>query len=146
MPSPLLKSQPSTNWLEQIDAARRAICALLREQVGHDFSRYRHKTFLRRVHRRMQVLNITEIGDYVAGGWNKTTTEAGRPPLPRPANPVTSFFRDSETFEALEELVMPQLFEGERAGRTVRVWVPGLRDRRERLIRLRSCCASRWTR
>ena len=117
------KIEPSTDSLEQIDAARRAICALLREQVGHDFSSYRDKTFLRRVHRRMQVLNIPEIGDYVAR-LEQNHDEARllfRDLLIR----VTSFFRDSETFEALEELVMPQLFEGKHADGTVRVWVPG---------------------
>ena len=35
--------------------ARREICAILRAQVGHDFSGYKDKTFLRRVQRRMQV-------------------------------------------------------------------------------------------
>jgi two-component system CheB/CheR fusion protein len=119
----LAKIEPSTNSPEQIDAARRAICALLREQVGHDFSNYKDKTFLRRVQRRMQVLNIPEIGDYVAR-LEQDHDEARllfRDLLIR----VTSFFRDSETFEALERLVMPRLFEGKHADGTVRVWVPG---------------------
>ena len=38
---------------------------------------------------------------------------------------VTNFFRDPEAFEALERLVMPQLFEGKGADDTVRIWVPG---------------------
>jgi two-component system CheB/CheR fusion protein len=38
---------------------------------------------------------------------------------------VTSFFRDSEAFDALAQLVIPHLFEGRGAEDTVRVWVPG---------------------
>ena len=38
---------------------------------------------------------------------------------------VTNFFRDAKAFEALQQLVMPRLFEGKRALDTIRVWVPG---------------------
>jgi two-component system CheB/CheR fusion protein len=38
---------------------------------------------------------------------------------------VTNFFRDAGAFQALEELVIPKLFEGRGATETVRVWVPG---------------------
>ena len=38
---------------------------------------------------------------------------------------VTSFFRDPEAFEALEEQVIPALFAGKPAGAAIRVWVPG---------------------
>src|SRR5215475_13756452 len=38
---------------------------------------------------------------------------------------VTNFFRDTKAFEALEQLVMPRLFEGKGPADTIRVWVPG---------------------
>ena len=38
---------------------------------------------------------------------------------------VTSFFRDPEAFEALQEQVVPRLFAGKPAGAVLRVWVPG---------------------
>ena len=44
---------------------RREVCKILLDQVGHDFEGYKERTFLRRVQRRMQVLQITEVGDYV---------------------------------------------------------------------------------
>jgi two-component system, chemotaxis family, CheB/CheR fusion protein len=108
---------------EQAEAARLAVCAILRAQVGHDFSGYKDKTFLRRVQRRMQVLNIDEIANYVA----RLETDHDevvllfRDLLIR----VTSFFRDSEAFAVLERVVMPKLFAGKRADGKVRVWVPG---------------------
>ena len=38
---------------------------------------------------------------------------------------VTSFFRDPEAFQALEEQVIPKLFAGKPAGGVIRVWSPG---------------------
>ena len=37
------------------------ICTLLRGGLGHDFSHYKEKTFVRRIQRRMQVLQIKEV-------------------------------------------------------------------------------------
>lgn len=38
---------------------------------------------------------------------------------------MTDFFRDPEAFQALQELVIPKLFEGKDADDEVRVWVAG---------------------
>src|SRR5205085_11558430 len=38
---------------------------------------------------------------------------------------VTSFFRDKETFEVLQNEVVPRLFVGRHADGLVRLWVPG---------------------
>ena len=46
---------------ERDRGARREICAILRDQVGHDFAGYKEKTFLRRVQRRMQVLQLDDL-------------------------------------------------------------------------------------
>jgi two-component system CheB/CheR fusion protein len=48
-----------------VDAARLGICDILRTQLGHDFSGYRSQTFLRRVSRRMQVVNATSLEAYI---------------------------------------------------------------------------------
>ncbi len=108
---------------EATDALRLRICAALRAQVGHDFSNYKEKTFLRRVARRMQVCDIVTLADYVVH-LEATPTEAMmlfRDLLIR----VTSFFRDAEAFSIIERLVMPRLFADRHADHTVRVWVPG---------------------
>lgn len=49
----------------RLEAARLEICAILREALGHDFSGYRPQTFMRRVDRRMQVLNLASLQVYV---------------------------------------------------------------------------------
>jgi two-component system CheB/CheR fusion protein len=108
---------------EQLDAARLAICAILQRQVGHDFSGYKDKTFMRRVARRMQVLGLTFIDAFVAR-LEQDRHEAimlFRDLLIG----VTSFFRDQETFDILARDVIPLLFEAKGANATIRVWVPG---------------------
>jgi two-component system, chemotaxis family, CheB/CheR fusion protein len=103
--------------------ARAEICALLRNQVGHDFEGYKVNTFLRRVQRRMQVNQIESIQAYV----ERLRQE------PREVSAlfrdllinVTNFFRDREAFESLKALVIPKLFEGRSVDDTIRVWIPG---------------------
>ena len=108
---------------EEQEAARLEICTILRSEIGHDFWGYKDKTFLRRVQRRMQVLNLDSLGAYV----ERLRADHGevavlfRDLLIR----VTSFFRDAETFTVLADEVLPRLFQGRHADSTVRVWVPG---------------------
>ena len=118
--SPLaLASLPS----EQTDASRLAICAVLKRQVGHDFSGYKDKTFLRRVQRRMQVLGLTSLDAFVErlAQDRHEAVMLFRDLLIG----VTSFFRDEGTFAALERTVVPRLFENRGTDTIIRVWVPG---------------------
>lgn len=108
---------------ERADAARRRICALLRDQVGHDFAGYKERTFMRRVQRRMQVLQISDIDAYVEllGREHAEAVLLFRDLLIG----VTDFFRDRAAFETLERVVIPRLFDDGQPGDRVRVWVPG---------------------
>ena len=113
---------------EQADAhvgagARDTIYAILRNQMGHDFSGYKVNTFMRRVQRRMQVLEIETAQAYVArlAADAQEVNALFRDLLIN----VTSFFRDAEAFESLATMVLPKLFEGRGADDMVRVWVPG---------------------
>ena len=106
-----------------VDTLRLEICNILRIQLGHDFSGYRSQTFLRRVDRRMRVVNAATLQEYIARlkGDHEEVTKLFRDLLIR----VTSFFRDQETFAILATQVIPRLFENKYADGTVRVWVPG---------------------
>jgi len=105
------------------ETSRKAICALLLDHSGHDFSGYKTRTFYRRIERRMQILQIPALPAYV----DRLREDPGE------VNTlfrdlligVTNFFRDTKAFEALQQLVMPRLFEGKGASDTIRVWVPG---------------------
>jgi two-component system CheB/CheR fusion protein len=106
----------------ELDAARATIYGILRSQVGHDFSGYKSKTFLRRVQRRMQVRQVAAIQAYVTC-LQKEPEEVGALFRDLLIN-VTSFFRDTEAFDCLARLVIPKIFEQRGADDIVRVWVP----------------------
>jgi two-component system CheB/CheR fusion protein len=106
----------TTDYLAQI-------CAVLRARTGHDFSGYKDKTIVRRVQRRMQVLQIDDVPAFL----DRLRKDAREVDLlfHDLLIGVTSFFRDPQSFEALEREVIPHLFEGKGPDDTVRVWVPG---------------------
>ncbi len=108
---------------DRIAAATRNIHTLLRTRLGHDFSQYKDKTFGRRVQRRMQVLQLTNIDAYVERLQKEPdeVTKLFRDLLIG----VTSFFRDPGAFAALENSVIPRIFDGKGSDQDVRVWVPG---------------------
>ena len=103
--------------------ARNAIYSILRDQGGHDFSGYKTPTFMRRVRRRMQVRHCETIEAYV----DCLRGDAGEvvPLLRELLINVTSFFRDPEAYEVLQQMVIPRLFEGKGPTDAVRVWAPG---------------------
>lgn len=103
--------------------ARLEICAILHNQVGHDFAGYKSKTFFRRVQRRIQVTQLPTQDAYVQRLKDdpKEVSALFRDLLIN----VTDFFRDAEAFDKLAELVIPKIFEGRGAEDTVRIWVPG---------------------
>ncbi|WP_127076032.1 CheR family methyltransferase [Rhodomicrobium lacus] len=107
------------------DAAKHLleIAALLRNAVGHDFSEYKEKTFVRRIQRRMLVLHLDSIEDYLKElqGNPKELELLFRDLLIG----VTQFFRDPAAFEALETKVIPGLVAGKGVDDQVRVWVAG---------------------
>jgi two-component system, chemotaxis family, CheB/CheR fusion protein len=75
------------------------------------------------VRRRMQIVQVDDLAGYVER-LRKAPEEVTllfRDLLIG----VTNFFRDKSAFEALEQLVIPKLFEGAGAAGTVRIWVPG---------------------
>ncbi len=98
------------------------IYAILRSQVGHDFSGYKTNTFLRRLARRIRVSGAVGPKAYLERlrANPAEVTALFRDLLIN----VTRFFRDPAAFDALVAQVVPKLFEGRDATDTVRVWVP----------------------
>jgi two-component system CheB/CheR fusion protein len=100
----------------------KAISAILRRGISHDFGHYKQNTLVRRVQRRMQVLQIRTVPAFI------THLEQE----PREVEllfreiliGVTQFFRDPQAFEALAATVIPKLLAKEGAEQ-IRVWVPG---------------------
>ncbi len=97
------------------------IFALLRTGLGHDFSHYKEKTLLRRVQRRMQVLQVDQVSDFIEV--LKKEPKELMLLFQDFLISVTEFFRDAESFQALEEKVIPRILESKGADSHVRVWV-----------------------
>ena len=119
----LVTSERPTAAEPDINAIRLAICAILRSRLGHEFGQYKSQTFMRRVQRRMQVLRLADYNDYIC------RLDADREQVLLLFRDllisVTSFFRDTSAFAAVEEIIIPRLFKGKDAAGELRIWVPG---------------------
>ncbi|ABE65171.1 MCP methyltransferase, CheR-type (plasmid) [Nitrobacter hamburgensis X14] len=99
------------------------ITSLLRKRLKHDFSGYKQNTIIRRVQRRMQVLQIEAVPAYVER-LRREPPEADA--LFRELLiGVTQFFRDESAFEALKTAILPSLLAAKQPDDTIRVWVAG---------------------
>lgn len=98
----------------------REILSILRTKSGHDFSRYKRATVLRRIERRLQVRELHALEDYR----DLLRSDASESPalLDDMLIGVTQFFRDREAFDVLERDVIPALFDEREEGQLVRVW------------------------
>ena len=99
------------------------IFILLRDRTGNDFARYKENTIHRRIERRMNVHQIENLRQYLRFlQANPHELDALFQEL---LIGVTSFFRDPQAFEVLEQKVLPALVEGKAEGATLRLWVAG---------------------
>jgi two-component system, chemotaxis family, CheB/CheR fusion protein len=105
------------------EKALRGIFDLLREQTNHDFSKYKRNTVLRRLARRMQLCHQVTIADYLQ--YLRTHKTEIQQLFDDLLISVTSFFRDPESWEALQSLVVHPLVEHTDPDEQIRAWVPG---------------------
>ena len=100
-----------------------SILRALHARTGHDFSEYKEKTLVRRLQRRMQVLQVETPQAYRER--LKETPEELDLLLRELLISVTHFFRDPDSFDVLNETVLKALMASRNASDDVRVWVPG---------------------
>ncbi len=99
------------------------ICTIVLHKTGHDFRRYKTPTLVRRIQRRMQVLQAATVAAYIER-LRDDPSEADQ--LFRDLLiGVTHFFRDPEAFAALASDVIPRLVDVAKLDGTLRVWTPG---------------------
>lgn len=98
------------------------IFELLSKRTGTDFSNYKSATIGRRLQKRMAMLNISSIEEYlrVVEEKPKELDEMFQMILIG----VTSFFRDEDSFLALEEQLREMIKEKSNDA-PIRIWVPG---------------------
>jgi two-component system, chemotaxis family, CheB/CheR fusion protein len=108
---------------EDIRESLTAITAVLRRRLRHDFSGYKQNTLIRRIQRRMQVLQIETVPAYAE--YLRNEPSEGDALFRELLIGVTQFFRDEDAFEALKASYLPSLFAGRDADDPIRVWVAG---------------------
>jgi two-component system CheB/CheR fusion protein len=97
------------------------IIALLRTRVRHDFAGYKKPTVLRRIQRRMSLLQTASVSDYVkALRQNNAEVTALADDL---MIHVTGFFRDAEVWESLRKNTIEPLVAQRSTDAPIRCWV-----------------------
>ena len=100
------------------------IAGILRNNTGHDFHGYKQNTFLRRVQRRMQVVQVDD-----RGGLRRDPAPAMPDEVQHLFNDlligVTQFFRDPQRVRAARNARSSRSSSRARAPAQVRVWVLG---------------------
>jgi two-component system CheB/CheR fusion protein len=123
----LIRNRDNIGTLETLEFDEEHLArmfALLRIRTGHDFSKYKRSTVLRRVARRIQVTRVANLKDYY--DFLRDNLDEAQALVTDLLISVTTFFRDSEAFDAVKKHVLPHLF-ATNADRTdpIRVWIPG---------------------
>ncbi len=99
------------------------ILTLLRIRKGTDFTYYKQTTVRRRILRRMAINKTEEPIVYLKYlRENKAEQDILYQDL---LIPVTSFFRDTSTFDNLCDTVFPLIVKNKQPGELIRVWVAG---------------------
>jgi len=96
---------------------------LLRTAAGVDFSEYKPPTIKRRLARRMALLKISKLSDYIK--LLQSNPEEIKTLASDVLIHVTSFFRDPEVFKKLKTTVFPEILKKKPAGSPIRIWVTG---------------------
>ncbi len=111
-------SEPEAETLQRI-------LAQVHARTGHDFTQYKRSTILRRVERRMQLNGFSTLDAYLAYlRGNGTEAQAMFNDI---LIGVTNFFRDRESWSALHQQVIPELFRQSQNYQEegIRVWSIG---------------------
>jgi two-component system, chemotaxis family, CheB/CheR fusion protein len=105
------------------DPSMDSVLRLLRDNFGIDFSLYKMTTVGRRIQRRVEILRLAGLPQYVEQLFadpdelNKLYQDL--------LIGVTQFFRDPEAFETLEHDIIPKLLDQLKPEDELRVWIAG---------------------
>ena len=116
---------PTADAAARAEAALHDVMTVLRQRTGHDFAHYKRATVLRRLERRLQVNGVPTLPDYHAFlESHPTETPALLKDL---LISVTNFFRDRESFLALERelAALPPPATAAQGNNKLRAWVAG---------------------
>ncbi len=135
-----LRVGTSTDDLERLvgdEKNLKQIFRLLQGTCNLDFTHYKSGTIKRRLARRIKLQNLNSVPDYI------NFLEANPGELKSLCQDflirVTSFFRDSDTFDNLIHYVFPRIIEEHSTKGPLRIWVAGC-STGEEVYSLAICC------
>lgn len=108
---------------QQTAAQLKTVCELLHAGVGHDFGQYKDKTLLRRIERRMLVVQAGTLSAYI--DYLRQNPNEYELLFREFLIGVTEFFRDAAAFDALQTIAIPAMLADKTRSDVLRVWVPG---------------------
>src|SRR5438876_8540465 len=118
---PYLETEKAEELLPQSDLEK--IFSLLRKGKGVDFTDYKHATIKRRILRRMLILKINKMENYLK--YMQTNPTEVNSLFQDILINVTAFFREPATLEALKTEIFPNILKNRHADDPIRIWIPG---------------------
>lgn len=115
--------EPAPDAFDGKDRLLKEIFRLLKGFSKVDFVDYKAATIRRRILRRMNINQISDLSDYVKL-LHRNPQEIESLYRDVLIN-VTSFFRNPDVFDSLREVVYPKILADRSASEPVRIWVPG---------------------
>jgi two-component system, chemotaxis family, CheB/CheR fusion protein len=109
--------------LQTTESSLKSIFTLLRAKTEVDFSQYRKTTVRRRIQRRLVVHRLDNLDDYLT--FLKRNPDEIDALYKEMLIHVTGFFREPETFDVLQTIVLPKLLEERAPNDPIRIWLPG---------------------
>lgn len=96
------------------------ILDLLFKFSGHRFKDYKNNTLVRRLEKRMGILNFSKISEYYS--FLQQDDKEKQLLINDFFIGVTSFFRDKEAFNLIKTEIIPKIFKNKEPHETIRVW------------------------
>jgi len=105
------------------EALLQRIFTMLKNRTSVDFKHYKQNTIKRRIFRRMALLKIETVDDYIRLlTENQTELDALYQDM---LIKVTCFFREPKSFKILRDQVFPAIMRDRTRKEPIRLWVPG---------------------
>ncbi|WP_210419282.1 CheR family methyltransferase [Acetobacter vaccinii] len=117
--NPVFNENKSSLISDYVDS----FCSIIKKNIGHDFSHYKRSTFIRRIERRMHILDLNIVEDYL-DKVREDQNECNALFRDLLIN-VTRFFRNIDMFDILRTKVIELLLQDKRSTPDIRVWVSG---------------------
>jgi len=116
--------EASTNAkIEKLDPDFEALLEYIHRSRGFDFTGYKRSSLIRRVIKRMQMAKVDGYIAYL--DYLQVHSDEFRSLFDTILINVTSFFRDSQAWDALAEEIIPRIVGGKRPEEPIRIWSAG---------------------